>query len=117
MNFNNTETAVIYHFAGKGDVLYNNVYFLYNVMTEISNGLISFLNPAYKITFTGGQFIGNKLQNGVVNIRKGVTSRILFEKRQMFNTDIRMSLKGNASKDPLEEFYYDLETENLIRKK
>lgn len=28
-----------------------------------------------------------------------------------------MSLKGNASKDPLEEFYYDLETENLIRKK
>jgi len=54
MNFNNTETAVIYHFAGKGDVLYNSVYFLYNVMTEISNGLISFLNPAYKITFTGG---------------------------------------------------------------
>lgn len=28
-----------------------------------------------------------------------------------------MSLKGNASKDLLEEFYYDLETENLIRKK
>jgi hypothetical protein len=46
-----------------------------------------------------------------------VTSRILFEESQMFNTDIRMSLKGNASKDPLEEFYYDLETENLIRKK
>jgi len=117
MYFNNTETAIIYHYAGKGDVVYTNVYFLYNVMTEISNGLISFLNPAYKITFNGGVFSNNKLQNGVVNIRKNVNSRVLLEKRQKFNKDIRVSWKRDASKDQIDEFYYDSETETVIREK
>jgi len=117
MNFNNTETAIIYHYAGKGDVVYTNVYFLYNVMTEISNGLISFLNPAYKISFSGGMFSNNKLQNGVVNVRKGVNNRILFDEKQIFNKDIRVSWKGNTSKVPTEELYSDSETANFIREK